>query len=267
MKKLSLASVGLLSCTVVAQLAAAADVEVWPVKAAPYAAPQPQPYATVHNWTGIYIGINLGGGFGRASDAYMTPARPMFATAETIAGGLGGGQLGYNWQIGNLVLGLEADVDGSGQSGNGTLGIVGCGVACPGTLASSERVSAFGTARGRVGFAFDRWMFYATGGLSWQSVANSSNYTTPGGAFVQIGSSSATRAGYAAGGGVETTLGGNWTGGIEYLYLDTGSFNSNTTTIPALPAAGLGPFPALSVVTDSTRVQNNIVRARLDYRF
>jgi hypothetical protein len=58
------------------------------------------------------------------------PAGLAFATSETFAGGLGGGLLGFNWQVGNLVLGLEADVDGSGRSATGALAIVGCGAAC-----------------------------------------------------------------------------------------------------------------------------------------
>jgi outer membrane immunogenic protein len=263
MRKLLLAGVGLLSCTAVAQLAAAADMEVWPLnKITPHA--RDQTYTSVHNWTGFYIGLNFGGGWGRASDAYTTPADLAFATSETFAGGLAGGQLGFNWQAGNLVLGLEADVDGSGQSGTGALAIAGCGAACPGTLISTERVSVFGTARGRLGFAVSRWMVYGTGGLSWQSVANSSSFTSKGGTIAGIGSNSSIRAGYVAGAGVETVLGGNWTGGVEYLYLDTGRFDTNVTTIPA---PGIGPFPALSVVTDSTRLQSNILRARLEYRF
>jgi outer membrane immunogenic protein len=228
------------------------------------------PPVAVYDWTGFYIGGNVGYSWGRSSttqafsDSVTGTVLSAAPTKFDLNGVIGGGQLGYNWQAGNLVLGIEADVDGSGQSNSGTLFVVGCGATCPGSLASSERVSAFGTARGRVGFAVDRWMFYATGGLSWQSDATSYSFTTKGGAIVGIGSSSATRAGYAIGGGIETALSGNWTGGLEYLYLDTGSFNSNTTTIPA---PGIGPFPALSVVTDSTRVQNNIVRARLNYRF
>jgi outer membrane immunogenic protein len=263
MNKRFMAAVGLLCCTAAAQEAAAADRDLAPIDRTAAGTPD-RTYVTVHSWTGWHVGINVGGGFGPAADGYTTPSRPLLASSEMMAGGIGGGQLGFDWQLGNLVLGFEADVDGSGQSGSGNLTVLGCGATCPGAISSSARVSAFGTARGRIGYAVDRWMFYGTGGLLWQSIANSYGFTTETGTSVGIGSNSATRAGYAAAAGVEAALSSNWIAGVDYLYLDTGRFDANVATIAA---PGVGPFPAFSVVRDSTRIQNNIVRARIDYRF
>jgi outer membrane immunogenic protein len=258
-KKLLLIS--LLSCHSIAPVLAA-DVDVWSLpKAVPYGGSAG--YTSVYNWSGFYLGLNLGGGWARATDLYSMQAGPALATLGTFAGAIAGGQLGFNWQVGSLVFGVEGDLDGSGQSGVGTVDIVGCAT-CPGSLGSSDRLSAFGTARGRVGFALGRWMLYGTGGLSWQSVNNAATFTSHGGAIAAVGSNSAVRPGYVAGAGIETALSGNWLGGVEYLYLDTGPYNSITATIPG---PGIGPFPPLGVVTDTTRTQNNVLRARLGYRF
>jgi outer membrane immunogenic protein len=81
--------------------------------------------AATWSWTGFYIGANVGGGFGRDTDT-VTAALPGIGTAtgkarSNTSGVIGGGQIGYNWQIGKIVLGLEADIDGSGQKSSGTI--------------------------------------------------------------------------------------------------------------------------------------------------
>jgi outer membrane immunogenic protein len=229
----------------------------------PAAMPTKAPaYVPAWSWSGFYIGGNLGGAWARASDtetATFPGGTIVTGTSETLTGVIGGGQIGYNWQTGAFVFGLEADIDGSSQNTTNSVTLPGGG-----TLSATDRVNAFGTVRGKLGWAADRWMFYVTGGLSWQNLSSNVSFTTPGGLMSGIGSGSTTRAGYAVGAGVATALWSNWFGGVEYLYLDTGSFNSFTS--PTLVGA-LGPFPAGTVFTDSTRVQNNVVRAFLNYKF
>jgi len=210
MKKLLLASAGILALGVAS--ASAADIprrEAMPAKAPVYMAPP------IYNWTGFYAGINGGGGWGRSDFA-------------NLSGGLVGGTLGYNWQSGPIVYGLEGDIDWSNIRGSGP---------CAGTTCET-RNDWLGTARGRLGYAFDRIMPYVTGGLAVGDVKTS---------VAGLGDSHSTKAGWTLGGGVEAAIAGPWTAKVEYLYVDLG----NTST-------PLG--------TD-TNFHTNIVRAGLNYRF
>ncbi|MGP0092778.1 MAG: outer membrane protein [Xanthobacteraceae bacterium] len=248
MKRLLLAGVA------VAALAAPAFAADLPVATYPTKAPA---YVAAYNWTGFYIGVNLGGAWARETntDTFTTSPTTSVITSpsSTISGVIGGGQIGYNWQSGNLVFGLEADVDGSGQSGTSTSTVAGFG-----TDAVASTIRAFGTARARVGFAADRWLWYVTGGFAWQDVGFSDAFTTTTGVLTGISNGSTTRAGYSVGGGIETALWGNWTGRVEYLYLDTGTWTTTTTGLAGLP---------FTTVTNSIRTQNNVVRAGLNFRF
>ncbi len=247
--------------------AAATDLPM-PYKAAPRvvaAAP------AVYNWTGFYAGVNLGGGWvdndnTGTLNALVGGGGVFVANAATLAsfsGIVGGGQIGYNWQTGHLVFGLEADIDGSSASGNTS---VGCGVAgC--TITGTPKVDAFGTFRGRVGYAQDNWLFYVTGGFAWQHVANTVTDTGVGGSAT-VFSASATQGGYVIGVGAEMALAPRWTAGLEYLHMDTGTFTLFNGAVPG-PVLGVFPAPAGTTATyaDTERMQTNIVRARLNYRF
>jgi outer membrane immunogenic protein len=98
-------------------------------------------YAPAAIWSGVYVGINAGA---TVSDEVTARINELSATASADAAGLFGGQLGVNYQMGNLVLGLEADITGSG----------------------AELVSFIGTVRGRAGYAMDRTLIYVTGGIA-----------------------------------------------------------------------------------------------------
>jgi outer membrane immunogenic protein len=239
MKKL-LAAAALVAGGVSAQ---AADL---PAKAPYYKAP----VVRVYDWTGFYIGGNLGFGFNR--DLTIPSAGPLNEQARISPLGLiGGGQIGYNKQIGdfglgNVVLGVETDFQGSGLNGNRT-----CGVSnfCPsvGSVQYSQQLNWFGTARGRIGLATGSVLSYFTAGFAYGNVET--GFTS--GALQS--SSSQTRTGWTIGSGVETALGGNWTGKIEYLYVDLGT----QTGAPGMP----------TVATFSSTVREQIVRAGLNYRF
>jgi outer membrane immunogenic protein len=219
MKRLLLATVALTAFGTVAALAADLPARM-PTKA--------PAMIGGYNWTGFYLGVNAGGAWGSFDVAG--------ANSDDLSGFAGGGQIGYNWQAPGspIVFGIEADAQGSSQRRTVTVG----------ALSASEKLPFFGTVRGRLGFAQDRWMIYATGGLSYQTVEL--NVTGPLGSA----SSDNTKAGYAVGGGVEWALWDRWTTKVEYLYLDSGNTGST-----------------LFGTNFNGRITNNVVRAGLNYRF
>ena len=221
MKRLCLASIGLVA---LAGAAAAADL----------ARPQPVPYypkaavfAPPYSWTGFYVGINGGGGFGR-SNWDSTGSR-------NISGGLVGGTVGYNYQFGQVVTGLEGDIDWADISGSTTN-------ACPPGCKTNDTWLA--TARGRLGYAADRFMPFVTAGAAFGDI----HASAPG-----FASSSATKTGWTAGAGLEAALGANWTAKVEYLYVDLGSFNCGLVCGAA--------------ATDKVSFNANLLRAGVNYKF
>jgi outer membrane immunogenic protein len=218
MKKLLLASVGVLALGVAA--ASAADI----VRARRAPSPAPVYVTPAFSWTGFYAGINGGYGWGGSTSF----SAPFASTSFDTSGGLVGGTLGYNYQMNQIVFGVEGDIDASWIKGSSICG----GLTC------ETKNSWLGTARGRVGYAFDRFMPYVTGGAAFGDVKNT---ITP------IGSASQTRAGWTVGGGLEANLYGPWSAKVEYLYVDLGS---------GAPVAG-----------SSADFKSNIVRAGLNYHF
>ena len=211
------------SALVIAQCAAAADLSLAPLYKAPPAVP-----AQGYDWTGFYFGANGGGGWGHSW--WSTNA-----TGINLSGGQVGGTAGYNLQLGKVVFGVEGDVDWSGLSGSGTA------PGCPGGCTTSD--SWLTTARGRIGYSFDRIMPYVTGGLAVGDIR---------GAAPGFAGGDATNAGWTLGAGLEFALPGNWTAKAEYLHIDLGSFNC--TGCSALPP-------------DNVALQANVFRAGVNYRF
>ncbi len=218
MKNFLLAGVGLLALGVAS--ATAADVprrQAMPAKAPVYLPPP------LYNWTGLYVGINGGGGWGRSDFS-----APLASGSFNTSGGLIGGTLGYNFQMGQVVFGLEGDIDWSNIRGSGTCGGLSCSV----------RNNWLGTARGRLGYAIDRVMPYVTGGAAFGDIKTS---------VAGLGDSRTTKAGWTVGGGIEAAIAGPWTAKVEYLYVDLGRGGS--------------------VLGSDAKFQTNIVRAGLNYRF
>ena len=190
MKKLLLTSVGILALGIAT--ASAADIsrrEVMPAKA--------PVYVPVYNWTGAYVGINGGYGWGTSNVGAALPG------SYDLSGGLVGGTLGYNWQAASLVYGLEGDIDWSNIRGSGTCG----GISC------STRNNWLGTARVRLGYAADRFMPYVTGGAAFGDISTSA---------AGFADARSTKTGWTLGGGVEAAIAGPWTAKLEYLYVDLG---------------------------------------------
>jgi outer membrane immunogenic protein len=184
-------------------------------------------YNPVFTWTGFYLGLNGGGGWGQSSwDRTGT---------FDLSGGVIGGTVGFNWQTGQLVLGIEGDADWSGVSGTtSTLCPVGC----------TTRNDWLGTVRGRVGYAFDRFLPYVTGGLA----AGDIRATTPG-----FAGATQTNLGWTIGAGMEVVIAGNWSAKAEYLHVDLGSFNCGL-------ACGL-------VTPDNVSFRANLARGGVNYKF
>lgn len=219
-------------------------------------------------WTGWYIGANIGGSFGTATQTgsfpatIIPPTSPFGSASSDLDGVIGGGQVGYNWQTGNWVLGIEADIQGTSEQGTtyltgiGTISIPGVGLFTDtGTLNITEKLRWLGTVRGRLGFtATPNWLLYATGGLAYGGLDTDTTLTV--GALTAANNFTDTRAGWTLGTGIEGWLSHDWTAKVEYLYVDLGSF-TNTFT-------GIGLF---TPVTLTTHVTDNIVRVGLNYHF
>jgi outer membrane immunogenic protein len=246
--------------------AAAADLGM-PVKA-----PPPPPLWT---WTGFYTGLNLGWGWnnGTNSATLLSPAGVVTGVATTGAhnGFVGGGQVGYNWQTGPFVLGVEGDFDGSAIKSTDGIGCFGAAVlGC--SLNATTGPSWIATARARVGYAFDRWLIYATGGGAWERVSGNLTIIQPPGGLLGVVSTTfsnqTTRSGWVVGGGVETAFWDHFIFGLEYLYINTGTWTSTPVVVGAgspfltIPGAVVGS----SVVT-SVNGNTNVVRARFSYKF
>jgi outer membrane immunogenic protein len=204
--------------------------------------PPPTPAPPVWSWTGFYVGGNVGYSWGsspaNATFVNSTSGAVLFTGDTTVHpdGVIGGGQIGYNWQFGNWVPGFEADIQGSGEQGSGSIVCPTTAICSnngtPVTLSVTEKLVWFGTVRARLGWTVTpETMIYATGGLAYGKLTDDGNVsdtvtTTP---F----SLSKTSAGWAAGGGIEGHLTGNWTWRVEYLFLELAEPSGTiVTTIP-----------------------------------
>ncbi|MDB5651272.1 MAG: hypothetical protein JWL62_2792, partial [Hyphomicrobiales bacterium] len=173
--------------------ASAADLPSRALAPAPYAMP-------MFTWTGFYLGLNGGGGEARFKRDGLFNVNTVH-DSRTASGYFGGVQAGYNYQIGQIVVGLEADIQAS-RFRKTDLNSV-----------ATYDVRSFGTVRGRVGYAFDRALVYATGGFAFGNLrynANTNGY---------VGSASKTVSGYTAGVGAEYAITSNWSVKAEYLHI------------------------------------------------
>lgn len=178
----------------------------WSAVAADMPAPAPvyraPPIIPVYNFSGFYVGGHGGWGTGDAS-----ASSAGFSRSPSIDGWFGGGQIGYNWQGAGSpwVFGIEADAAGGGI--NGSQNFLGTTV--------STSLNAFGTVRGRLGYAFDSVMVYGTGGWAWGKNKVTVNFGRPGFEF----NDTASLSGWVVGGGVEWMVFDSWTAKVEYQYL------------------------------------------------
>jgi len=227
-----------------ASLAFAADLPA-PDYRAPVAAPAP-----VVDWTGYYVGGDVGYALGRDLDrevaANGAPSTFGPAGAATTKGVVAGGFVGYNLQVsGPLVLGIEGDLEWTNLKGSANF------TNAPANTYQSS-INAQGSIRGRIGTVFDRALFYANGGVA---IADTyEHYVANGppapGAFIDVFSQ---RVGWTVGAGVDYMFAPNWIGRVEYRYADFGTFTTNPSVLPGF--------------TENHRITDNTARLGFAYKF
>ena len=189
----------------------------------------PPPVAVqLFDWSGFYWGAVAGYGWG---DSSHSEAGGLANGSFDANGWLLGGTVGYNWQAGQSVFGIEGDLSWSDIGGTGT--------SAGGPI--TTQLNWLGTGRVRAGYAVDNYLFYVTGGAAWGDIDA---------ANVGFASGGDTRLGWTVGGGVETKLTQNWSAKLEYLYVDLGDKNLYTA---------VGPV--------DVAFTSHIVRLGLNYKF
>ncbi len=219
-----------------------------PISHTAYAAGQQPNPAPPFSWSGVYGGLHIGYGWGNA-DTKLTPG-PSAAQFINLApqtqspdpeGVVGGGQIGFNWQRGILVLGVETDFSGSGMNGTKRISpiIQNNGTPFPGGgfIRVHQDTDWFGTLRLRAGATpIPKLLLYGTGGLAYGRVNYSANTVfLPVGTEQYPASFSKTKAGWTAGGGAEFALTKRWSVKAEYLYYDLGTESKTASPVPPLP--------------------------------
>lgn len=205
------------------------------------------PKAIPYNWTGFYIGVEGGAGWG---NALQTDATGFTSGTYQPNGAFVGGTIGYNWQFSDWVFGLEGDAAWAdiGATSPGTdvnavthnPAMFGCGGL---NQHCSAKLESIDTVRGRLGYAFGYVMPYVTGGLAVGSLHGDEGDVAANGAF---GSGTTTVLGYTVGAGVEAMILPRWTVKLEGLYTDFGKHTVFNDTIP-----GVGVFPESIKATPS----------------
>ncbi len=243
----------------------------------------PLPAAAVYNWTGFYVGGNLGAGF--ADGSYTLSPDGCFLTG--VCGGstafnplrtvtvnnsatffTGGLQAGYNWQAGRWVFGVESDINYNGWNATSNNVLV---LPAPlvGTLTSSvnTKLNWFGTLRGRIGGTITpNWLLYATGGLAYGGVSSSTvaAFSAPPG-DTYAGTASDTKVGWTIGGGTEWYFAPGWSAKAEYLYVDLGKLNYlDGCAAPAAFCTAIAPGPAYAT---SVQFREHVARVGINYHF
>jgi outer membrane immunogenic protein len=240
MKKVLLVTASLIA------LGAAAPAVAADLAARPYTKAPPM-IAAVYDWTGFYIGANGGWGSSRNSWDAVPPNFALGAEGSHDAtGGTVGGQVGYRWQAGTWVFGVEAQGNWADFSGSNVSQVF------PG-FRNHTNVDAFGLFTGQVGYAVNNVLLYVKGGAA--VTANSYRINTVGGALAGV-TGDDTRWGGTIGAGLEYAFAPNWSVGVEYNHL----FMQDRTYTFTAPGGGF-------FGTDRIRQDVDLVTARLNYKF
>ena len=233
-------ALGAFSLAAVTTQASAADLAARPYTKAP------PMIAAIYDWSGFYIGAN--GGYGNSRNSWSIPGFGSEGAFDAN-GAVAGGQIGYRWQTGAMVFGLEAQYDWSDMSGSQvSLGFV----TTPGDAVEHAHVRSFGLFTGQLGYAWNNTLLYVKGGAAVTDNHFEHRFT---GTSTVIDSASDTRWGGAIGAGLEFGLAPNWSLGVEYDHL---FMQDRSLTFTA--------FGAPSTL-DNTSQNLDLVTARVNYRF
>jgi outer membrane immunogenic protein len=212
----------------------------------------------VYNWNGFYVGGHIGGGWGQIDNTSAAPGSGAFPTGTPFArndtsGFLGGVQGGFNWQVTNLVLGIEGeytwtDVKGTATSQSTEPRFLAV------TSTSTTKTDDIAMVTGRIGYAANDWLLYAKGGWAWAE-GGSNGVVKNGDVTTSLTSSSTSRDGWVVGAGVEWGFAPNWSAKLEYNHIDFGSTQLEIVHIPA----------PNSFTDSSSKI--DIVKAGVNYRF
>jgi outer membrane immunogenic protein len=242
MKRAIALGVGALALAGMSLPSAAADL-----RRAPPPAPVMAPVA-FYNWSGFYIGGHVGGLWGDKDWTDLTFGVPFAEGSQDVSGFLAGGQIGFNWQAGNWVFGLEADASWTNADGDHAC-VFTVGFTC------QTEINWFGTATGRIGYAFNNVLLYAKGGFAWMNEDYSQILTGTGVVFGLA--EDETRTGWTVGAGIEYGFTPNWSLKLEYNYMDFGNDSFNLVD----PGTGL-----IFSVTDIDQ-QVHVIKGGINYRF
>jgi outer membrane immunogenic protein len=234
----------------VALVALAAPASAADIAARPYTKAPPPPVALVYDWSGFYIGANGGWGSSHRCWDLVSPAGTFIGTegCHDATGGVAGGQIGYRWQSGVWVFGLEgqgnwADLRGSNNSQQ-----------FPGIFTNESKIDAFGLITGQIGWAANNWLFYVKGG---GAVTNDRFRILANGTGIVAGTTNDdTRWGGTVGAGFEVGFAPNWTVGVEYDHL---FMQDRTVTFTTPSGAFFG--------TDRISNDVDLVTVRVNYKW
>jgi outer membrane immunogenic protein len=206
--------------------------------------------APVYDWTGVYFGVFGGGGYGNhnINNALGNTGNADFTANYSSTGGVAGGELGYNWQSGIYVVGLEGDLFWSGIRGNDSSAIA--AGAFPLTSVDADNLRWGGTVRVRGGFTIDRWLMFFTGGYAFGDIDHTN--TDPVGGVDRF---TVHANGLTAGAGFAYALTNNVIGKFEYRYYNFNGYNRTGTP--------LTPNGQLPYTTESTY---SVVTVGLDFK-
>ncbi len=234
------------------------------------------------SWTGFYAGVNLGGAWGTSCANFNATSPDGAATysgssCPNNASFTGGGQIGYNYQMGSWVAGLEGDVEGATTTSSSYSRTTAGNDDIPaGTYRAygSHTPSAIGTIRARIGYTFDKALVYFTGGgvFAGSSGNGTVSYTPTGAAAptaLWTGSNSGTRTGWTLGGGVEYKLTPKWSVKAEDLFMNTGNVSAPNVCTDTV-AGGMvcsGSFSNVTFHTAGNAGNVNVFRVGVNYLF